>query len=149
MNSFVRVVNFTMMYLLSHVYVTLPWKSTSCAERDASDTSRGTPQLCEHTERTSTGTKSASAPHFKSKETNLQTNIPIFAGSTENSAKRFSLVITFLTPLLGMTELIPMLEFDMADPIRGTRPSRRTTFGWVQPCSRGLGEVTMLPVHLL
>ena len=71
-----------MMDPLPHVYVILLWKSTSCAERDASDTSGGTSQLCELTERNSTGTKSVS------KETNLQTNVPILTGSTELARER-------------------------------------------------------------
>ena len=53
-NSPVRVANAPMMYSGSHVYVTLPWTSTSFAERDASDTSGGTMQLRgENTEKTS------------------------------------------------------------------------------------------------
>ena len=69
----------------------------------------------------------------------------------------------FPTPLLGMTELIPMLEFGMAEPIQvhaveacimWPAASRNRTIapnlcGWVQPCSHGLGEETKLPVNLL
>ena len=80
------------MYPLSHVYVAFPWKSTSSAERDAPDTSGGTPQLRgEHTGRDPPGTKSASAPHFTPLDNvnpGRQVTKPtspnnIFAGSTE------------------------------------------------------------------
>ena len=54
------------MYPLSHVYVAFPWKGTSCAERDALDTSGNTPQLRGgHIGRNPTGTISAPALHFK------------------------------------------------------------------------------------
>ena len=40
-----QVANPPTVYPLSHVYVTMPWKSTSSAACDAPDTSGGTPQL--------------------------------------------------------------------------------------------------------
>ena len=57
-------------------------KSTSCAERDAPDTSGGTPQLRgERTGKDLTGTISAFAPHFTPLDNvnpgkSHQTNIP-------------------------------------------------------------------------
>ena len=52
MNFLVKVANVPMTYSVSRVYVTLPWKSTSFAERDALDTSGGTMRLRgEHTEK--------------------------------------------------------------------------------------------------
>ena len=88
------------MYLLCRMCMWhFPGKALLCAERDASDTSGDTPQLRGgHIGRNSTGTISASAPHFEpldnanpGREVTKPTFLKnILVGSTEPCAREGS-----------------------------------------------------------